>query len=29
MLWDAAGLLLCQRDSTDRSDMEQISLGLM
>jgi len=29
MLWDAAGLLLCRRDGTDVSDMEQIRSGLM
>jgi hypothetical protein len=29
MLWDAAGLLLRQRDSTDASDMAQIRSGLM
>jgi len=29
MLWDAAGLLLCQRDGADVSDMERIRSGLM
>ncbi len=29
MLWDAAGLLLCQRDDADASDMQQIRSGLM
>lgn len=29
MLWDAAGLLLSQRDSTGGSDMEQIRSGLL
>ena len=29
MLWDVAGLLLSQRDSTNASDMAQIGSGLM
>jgi hypothetical protein len=29
MLWGAAGLLLCQRDSTHASDIKQIRSGLI